>query len=578
VPLSPGHSSVGGPQSPGLPDCLSKTDAAIGVLSEIEFWGVLAKDDRSSSRTTRGPSSSTVEDDEPEEIVAGRLMGDLCRLPVLTVSVGATHVFFVTADWHAYAKGGNSRGQLGVGFKQSHYSSCQWLRNLPYSDGGGDRSLRASPSDFEDALEDALPRPLHRGFVSSVACGAYHSLVLVRGSNLLMATGAYEGLGCGVEEDSFQFTYLPALGSGGVTAFAARGGLSCCSVKDQGSSLVYFWGEGDLFSELALTPFAGLRVPGVVRRLGLGECFGLALNDLGDVYAWGDGTHAELGGASRLFIASPSYWRDPTLAVPVASIVDLSHLEAHIDGTMSLRGGSLALATSEESVIHLGNVPRQSSGSAGTPRIVDLACGAHHSLLLDDLGRVYSFGDNVTGQCGCVEQRKESFRSSCVTVPQLVKVPPLVQNDESKPSKASKVFAGSRHSGLITADRRLFMWGHPANRKLGHAGFNPDGTEAGEDPHKKRPPGVAARSPLRDAVRKPREVHFVTKRPLQTLGMGDECTFIVANVRTEDALPEAPHEPTSPLEATDLKVGTGTEGTGAQAVPTIPAIRLRMSM
>lgn len=31
----------------------------------------------------------------------------------------------------------------------------------------------------------------------------------------------------------------------------------------------------------------------------------------------------------------------------------------------------------------------------------------------------------------------------------------------------------------ITADHRLYIWGHPSNRKLGHVGFNHDGTEAG---------------------------------------------------------------------------------------------------
>ena len=34
----------------------------------------------------------------------------------------------------------------------------------------------------------------------------------------------------------------------------------------------------------------------------------------------------------------------------------------------------------------------------------------------------------------------------------------------------------------VTAEHRLYIWGHPSNRKLGHVGFNHDGTEAGEDP------------------------------------------------------------------------------------------------
>merc|ERR1719379_2545018 len=66
------------------------------------------------------------------------------------------------------------------------------------------------------------------------------------------------------------------------------------------------------------------------------------------------------------------------------------------------------------------------------------------------------------------------------------------------------VFAGQRHSAVLTRDHRVYVWGHPSKRKLGHAGVNPDGTEAGEDPAKERPPGVAVRSALRDAIRRPR--------------------------------------------------------------------------
>merc|ERR1712098_834127 len=89
------------------------------------------------------------------------------------------------------------------------------------------------------------------------------------------------------------------------------------------------------------------------------------------------------------------------------------------------------------------------------------------------------------------------------------------------------VFAGRRHSALVTRDRRLYVWGHPSSRKLGHAGFNLDGTEAGEHPSKPRPPGVAVRSALRDAVRRPRFVYSLLHRRVRTLALGDECTIIV---------------------------------------------------
>lgn len=43
----------------------------------------------------------------------------------------------------------------------------------------------------------------------------------------------------------------------------------------------------------------------------------------------------------------------------------------------------------------------------------------------------------------------------------------------------------------VTADHRLYIWGHPSNRKLGHVGFNHDGTEAtgGQGPGGQGPGG-----------------------------------------------------------------------------------------
>merc|ERR1719436_1028034 len=93
--------------------------------------------------------------------------------------------------------------------------------------------------------------------------------------------------------------------------------------------------------------------------------------------------------------------------------------------------------------------------------------------------------------------------------------------------RGERVFAGRRHSAMVTKDHRLYLWGHPSNCKLGHAGFNADGTEAGEHPSKQRPPGVAMRSALRDAVRRPRLVYSLLHKKVKTLGLGNECTLIV---------------------------------------------------
>jgi len=194
------------------------------------------------------------------------------------------------------------------------------------------------------------------------------------------------------------------------------------------------------------------------------------------------------------------------------------------------------------------------------PRVVDIACGERHALLLDDLGRVYAFGENMAGQCGVPEAVGAGHvTGSVLRRPRAVPIEGGRHSADVAAGTASdgcsgslgggtsdfggcvsgsspprpyelgaRVFAGARHSGLVTQDNRLYLWGHPSNRKLGHAGYNADGTEAGEDPAKARPPGVAVRSSLRDAVRRPRLVYSMLHRRVRTLGLGDECTIIVS--------------------------------------------------
>ncbi|CAJ1382527.1 unnamed protein product [Effrenium voratum] len=166
--------------------------------------------------------------------------------------------------------------------------------------------------------------------------------------------------------------------------------------------------------------------------------------------------------------------------------------------------------------------------------VIDIACGERHSLLLDEEGRLFAFGENLAGQCGVPEAVGSGHITGCtVQQPRLVPIEAVSSENAPFNERGAKVFAGKWHSAMVTVDHRLYIWGHPSNRKLGHAGFNHDGTEAGEDPgvgkqkSKARPPGVAVRSALRDAIRRPRMVFALLHRRVRTLGLGEECTVIV---------------------------------------------------
>ena len=93
-------------------------------------------------------------------------------------------------------------------------------------------------------------------------------------------------------------------------------------------------------------------------------------------------------------------------------------------------------------------------------RLVDVACGRRHTVVVDDKGRVYSFGENKYGQLGRPTQEK--------TDP----VPSLVQGLESiSASSRLQVVSGWSHTILIVESEdgttRVFGWGRNDKGQLG---------------------------------------------------------------------------------------------------------------
>ncbi|CAK9076250.1 unnamed protein product [Durusdinium trenchii] len=322
-----------------------------------------------------------------------------------------------------------------------------------------------------------------------------------------------------------------------VTAIAARAGASCCTASEGESETHGSNGSfGELFfDDLLERPTPCFRLPRMAKKLCLGGSFGLVLDVAGEVFAWGDDTYGELGGATMDFggwpLANRSFTDPQTLPVP----------------------GKITLPRHAQ----------EKDASDTSKEFIDIACGERHSLLLDALGHLYAFGENLAGQCGVVEPVGSGHINGCtVPRPRPVPIEAASPSDEG-PSmeRGAKIFAGKWHSALVTVDHRLWIWGHPSNRKLGHVGFNHDGTEAGEDPgigakkSKARPPGVAVRSALRDAVRRPHMVFALLHRRVRTLGLGDECTVIVHG--DGKSLEEEPAPYGASLEA--ASAGTGSE-------------------
>mmetsp|Transcript_16482 Transcript_16482/g.35542 ORF Transcript_16482/g.35542 Transcript_16482/m.35542 type:complete len:835 (-) Transcript_16482:17-2521(-) len=479
--------------------------------------------------------------------------------------------------------------------------------------------------------------------VISIAAGDEHSVLLARPTvaedeaemstgtslNRLLVFGSWEA--AGVEacvEDLLQPTLFPACI--GAQAIAAKRNQTICAAPAPNAdplstgitpTVIYGWGEVQCHDspEFHAEPMPLFQLPTPVRKLCLGAASGYALDSNGEVFAWGDGTYGELGGASsalrtrvsmtqrqshiggRISItASANLAVESELPLEVPGKVLLpaglggrgsdkntgaSQGPSHMGSMSTVAGGidgdaidadgdddeipsetTLGLFSSlspqaditssvqdrlrpitfspEESAARMELLFGPELGSEQgprKPRVIDIAAGDRHVLILDDNGRLFAFGENTAGQCGVAEAVGAGHvTGSSLRRPRLVLLEAIERasmagrsapgDKEARPWEAgSRVFAGARHSALITEDNRLYLWGHPTNRKLAYAGFNADGTEAGEGVSKEpRPAGTAVRSGLRDAIRRPRLVYSLLHRRVRTVGLGDECSIIAS--------------------------------------------------
>ncbi|GBG26165.1 Secretion-regulating guanine nucleotide exchange factor [Hondaea fermentalgiana] len=110
-------------------------------------------------------------------------------------------------------------------------------------------------------------------------------------------------------------------------------------------------------------------------------------------------------------------------------------------------------------------------------RIVQLAAGAGHLLLLSNQNRLFALGDGTDGKLGLEAnlaggaaarndfEREQSLHASS-TAPRLVAMPESALSED-----IVHIAAGGRHSGFIAASGALYMWGSCRHGELGIGRF-----------------------------------------------------------------------------------------------------------
>ncbi|XP_013162054.1 PREDICTED: E3 ubiquitin-protein ligase MYCBP2 isoform X3 [Papilio xuthus] len=117
---------------------------------------------------------------------------------------------------------------------------------------------------------------------------------------------------------------------------------------------------------------------------------------------------------------------------------------------MSIAGPSSEVDKGErDTSVKVNSLPPARIAVPGGHRIVAIACGLHHTVLLSDNGEVLTFGSNQMGQLGAGDVAPH-HRIVLVRLP-----------------RACSVAAGSNHTAILTRDGELYTFGYHQKGSLG---------------------------------------------------------------------------------------------------------------
>lgn len=230
----------------------------------------------------------------------------------------------------------------------------------------------------------------------------------------------------------------------------AAGGEHSVAIDESG--VLWVWGSG-LSGQLGL----GTREIMQVKPLPLeeklhfaditaGQYHTVALDEDGEVWAWGDNTYGQLGNGTMQDAEIPSQVANLTNVVAIAA--GRNHTVAvRSDGTVWAWGDNThgQLGTS---VIQNAAVPSQ---IAGLTNVAAVAAGRGHSVALRSDGTVWTWGDNTHGQLG------------------VGKTP---GNRVTDLNNVVAIAAGEEHTVALRSDGTVWTWGSNVSGELGIGTFD----------------------------------------------------------------------------------------------------------
>lgn len=342
--------------------------------------------------------------------------------------------------------GGSARGQLGTGdhtkaiwtpqqLKKSPISGSKWTvaaiglnhTVLVHASGSpvvtaGDNTYHQLGRSTPSAAGEASFAPVSffqdlKLTIDTVAAGDNHSLVLTTDGRLFTWGANQRGqLGHGdkgVRTVPREMDLPPKLL---IVQIAAGGDASAFRTRDGD---VYVWGTED-----KLIP-TRVKLPEAAHQIEMGNHHFLALGRSGKLYSWGQSDFFQLGRGTHKAVSVPTLI-DTVSKVKFAHVVCGAYFSAAMDTAGTIYTWGMGTATGHGSGEDI-KVPTALTNIPKDLRIVKMAAGSTHLVMMASNGQVLSTGSGAQGQLGI--NKKEG------------KVPILIEK-AFKLNKVYDIFAG----------------------------------------------------------------------------------------------------------------------------------------
>jgi len=184
-------------------------------------------------------------------------------------------------------------------------------------------------------------------------------------------------------------------------------------------------------------------------ELGGGRDFFFAINDLGQLYAWGSGNNGRLGLGDTISRSSP---------VQVGALTNWSKIDGGSESAIALKTDGTIWTGGGNSAGQLGQDDRTARNSpvqvGSLTTWSKIAAGGFHNLVIKTDGTLWTWGSGTKGQLGLGTAGATFYRSSPVQVGAL--------------TTWFHVSAGGYYSsGATTTDNKIYLWGRNNYGQLG---------------------------------------------------------------------------------------------------------------